>query len=195
MAETLLEMQDRLKESSQTPFVLNSEYEDTGFIDQPKTERVSLLKDTCRWLAVLPGSFICVVLVMFPIHWVVMLIQFAFNNEIVNVEDPISLLARIPPEIIERLGYVFFTPLVLIVIGSKISPKYKFQVGIAMAILWGLLFGCVTGIGIAKVVNMNWLWHLISFALGVAGCVIGLLLVHKKQRETLSKENQNGRDY
>jgi len=182
---------DGLKEHTQTLFVPNVEYEEvsTDFIDKPKINKKSPLSHICRWLAVIPGSVVCVILVMFPIHWAVMLIQFAFKNEIVNVEDPISLLARIPPEFLERSVCVLFTPMVLIVTGSKIAPKCKFQVGIAMAILWGLWFGFVTGMGVARIINMDWFLHSISFALGVAGCVIGLLLVYRKQRETLFIES------
>jgi len=186
-------MHDSLNEHTQTLFVPNDEHEfSTDFIDKPKMNKKSPLSHFCRWLAVLPGSVVCVILAMFPIHWVVTLIQFAFKNEIVNGEDPISLLARIPPEVLERLVLVLFAPMILIVSSCKIAPKYKFQVGIAMAIFWGLLFGFVTGMGMARIINMDWFLHSISFALGVAGCVIGLLLVHKKQKETLFvEENWN----
>ncbi len=183
-------MLDSLKEHTQTLFVPNDEYEvSTDFIDKPKMNKKSPLSYICRWLAVLPGSVVCVILVMFPIHWAIMLIQFTFKNEIINVEDSISLLARIPPEMLESFICVLFTPMVLIVTGSKIAPKCKLHVGIAMAILWGLWFGFVTGMGVARIINMDWFLHSISFALGVAGCVIGLLLVHKKQRESKQFES------
>jgi len=162
---------------------------DSDFIDQPRINRKIRWKHVLRWLAVLPGSVVCVILAMFPIHWAVMLIQFSFKEgDTIYLEGPVSFLACIPPEILERLGYAIFTPMVLIVVGSKIAPKYKFQVGIAMSIFWGLLFGCGTGIGIARIFNMNWILYSITLALGVTGCIAGLLLVHKNQRETFPIE-------
>lgn len=109
------------------------------------------------------------------------------DNEAMITIDGKNLLAAIPPEMLERFGYAFFVPMVLIIAGAKIAPKYKFQTGIAMAIFWGLLFGCATGMVVTKHINMGWLRYAITFALGIAGCVIGLLFVHQKQADAITK--------
>jgi uncharacterized membrane protein YeaQ/YmgE (transglycosylase-associated protein family) len=149
--------------------------------DMHRTNNKSLTQ-ILRWFAVLPGSIICAILVMFPIHWAVMLIQFSCKEgDTINVEGLMGLLACIPPEMLERFGYALFVPITLIITGAKIAPKYKFQTGIAMAIFWGLLFGCATGMVVAKHTNMGWFRYTITFALGVTGCVLGLLQVYKDQ--------------
>lgn len=195
MSETLLEMHDKLRDSSQTPFVINNEGEDIDSINHPKTEAKAMLKNICRWLAVLPGSVACAMLATFLLHWVVMLIHFAcrVGDTVFSDDFLYGFVTHVSPDTLENLGYALFTPMVLIVTGSKIAPKYKFQVGIAMAVFWGLLFGLSMGIGIARIIFTDWLRlnyvHLLgSFALGIAGCVIGLLHVYKKQKETVLTE-------
>ena len=75
---------------------------DSDFIDKQRINEKILWKHVLRWLAVLPGSVVCVILAMFPIHWAVMLIQFAFKEgDTIYVEGPVSILACIPPEILD----------------------------------------------------------------------------------------------
>lgn len=155
-------------------------------MDKPQINKKSSLIQIFRWFAVLPGSIVCALLVMFPIHWAVMLIQFfgGADSEAMITVDGKNLLAAIPPEILERFGYALFTPMVLIIAGAKIAPKYKFQTGIGMAIFWGLLFGFGIGVALTRHIYWGWLRYIITIALGIAGCVIGLLQVHQKQKKT-----------
>ena len=52
-----------------------------------------------RWICVLPGALLCVVLVAFPVHWIVMLIQmFGKSDDSFITVDGKNLLAAIPPE-------------------------------------------------------------------------------------------------
>lgn len=136
----------------------------------------------------LPGSIVCAILVMFPIHWAVMLIQFVCKKgDTIYVEGPMGLLAAIPPKMLEYFGYALFVPMVMIITGAEIAPKYKFQTGIAMAIFWGLLFGFSTGVVVTKHIDMSWLRYAITIALGISGCAVGLLRVHQKQSKAESK--------
>jgi apolipoprotein N-acyltransferase len=148
---------------------------------------------TLRWLAVLPGALLCVVIVMFPIHWAVGLIQLLGKS---NDDSFISIggklpLAAIPPEMIERLGYAFFTPFVMIISGAYIAPKFKFQTGIALAVLWGIGFGAsmVYVISQNQYSGRDWLVLAITCVLGVAGVCSGLFRVYKKGEGGLNIEN------
>jgi len=161
-------------------------------MDKLQIKKKSLLIQVVRWFAVLPGSIICAVLVMFPIHWIVMLIQwfgplYEDNSITINGKPPLS---AIPPEMLERFGYALFTPMVVIIIGAKIAPKYKFPTGIGMAVFWGLIFGAGSAITISRgrFFGYGWLRFVIIFALGIAGVVFGLLQVYEKQKRTLGQE-------
>ncbi len=144
-----------------------------------------------RWLAVLPGAVLCVFIVAFPIHWVVMFIQhFPGDDSLVSIDGK-APLAAIPPEMLERLGYAFFTPFVMIVSGAYIAPKFKFQTGIALAVLWGIGFGA----SMAYVISQNqysgrdWLVLAITCVLGIAGVCLGLFRVYKKGEDRLGTES------
>lgn len=140
-----------------------------------------------RWLAVLPGAFLCVLLVAFPIHWAVELMQlFGRSNDDSFVSiDGKTPLAAIPPEMLERFGYAFFTPLVMIIVGAKIAPKFKSQTGIALAVLWGIIFGAGMTFVISQGQYFGWGWlhFAITCVLGIAGISLGLFRVHKAQKE------------
>lgn len=146
---------------------------------------------TLRWLAVLPGAILCVFIVAFPIHWVVMFIQHFHSDELLVSIDGKLPLAAIPPEMLERLGYAFFTPFVMIVSGAYIAPKFKFQTGIALAVLWGMGFGASMVYVISKnqYSGRDWLVLAITCALGIAGVSLGLLRVYKKGDDGLSIES------
>jgi len=140
-----------------------------------------------RWFAVLPGAFLCALVVEFPIHWVVMLIQlFGGSNDdsVISVDGKIPL-AAIPPEMLERFGYAFFTPVVIIVFGTKIAPSFKMQTGIALAILWGIFFGAGMTFLISQghYSGSSWLRFAITCVLGIAGVSVGLVEAHKAQKQ------------
>ena len=126
-------------------------------------------------------------LARFPIHWFVMLIQsFGSTNEdafiTINGKRP---LAAIPPELLERFGFAFFTPMIMIIVGAAIAPKYKFSTGIAITVLWGICLGASFTISIYQRWYSGWGWieFAIACALGIAGVAFGLFQVHKAQSE------------
>ena len=129
----------------------------------------------------------CVLLVTFPIHWAVQLIQLfsKYNDDSgisVNGKNPV---AAIPPEILERFGYALFTPLVMIYIAAKIAPKFRFETAIALAVLWGMIFGASMTLAISEGQYSGWGWvpFVISCTLGIAGVSIGLYKVHHAEKE------------
>ena len=137
-----------------------------------------------RWLAVLPGALLCALIVNFPIHWVVMLIQH-FGSISIDAETPI---AAINPEMLELLGYAFFNPFIIIISGAYIAPRFKFQTGIALAVLWGIIFGVsnTTSISQGQYSGWGWLRFVITCMLCVAGVCLGFFQVQRKGE----KENQ-----
>ena len=153
----------------------------------PSHKEMSVAIQVLRWLAVLPGAFLCALLVTFPIHWVVMLIQLfgdSGDDAVVSIGGK-NPLAAIPPEMLERFGYALFTPLVMIMVGAKIAPKFKFPTGIALAVLWGIVFGAGMALAISQgqYSGGGWLRFIVTCVLDIAGVSFGLFKVHKAQRE------------
>lgn len=146
----------------------------------------------------LPGALLCVVLVLFPIHWVVMLIQhFGTSSDDSGSGSPLSIyyyLAAIPPDVLEYFGRAFFAPFVLIVAGASIAPRFKFQTGIALAIAIGFLYG-VAATMIASDISdglytpERWLHLGITILLAISGIAAGLFQANKAERPSKSDDS------
>jgi hypothetical protein len=151
-----------------------------------QSKEISKPIQVLRWLTVLPGAIVCVGLAMFPIHWFVMLIKLLSSTIdddsfiTINGKHP---LAAVPPEMLERFGYALCTPMIMIIAGAAIAPKYKLPTGIAMAVLWGFGFGASFTIAIYRGWYSGWGWlqFAITFALGIVGVALGLFQVHRAQ--------------
>jgi hypothetical protein len=143
----------------------------------------SRIKDVLRWIAVLPGGLICAVLATFPIHWFVMMIHASRNTEMAHS------LSDVPPDILERFGYAFFTPFILIFVGAKIAPHFKFYTGIALAILWGVLFGIALPLAQSRGLlnDYGWIRFTLTCLLGLAGAALGLYQAHRIDDELFFK--------
>ncbi len=166
---------------------IRNEYDSQTYNKNLSNTETSRLAQVLRWFAVLPGAIMCAFLATFPIHWGVMLIQLFGNSSddsFVSIDGK-TPLAAIPSEMLERFGYALFTPIILIIIGAKIAPKYKAQTGIAITVLWALGFGAALTMTIFQRPYIGWSWPriAITFALGVAGAAIGLYRVHKTEYE------------
>ena len=143
-----------------------------------------------RWLGILPGAFLCVFLVTFPIHWTVMLIQIlgrSDNDAFISINGK-TLIAAVPPEMLERFGYAFFAPLVMIIVGTIIAPRFKFQTSIVLAILWGIIFGAGMILTLQSS-DWGWLRSVITVLLGIGGAGLGLFWAHKAQKEKISSDH------
>lgn len=101
-------------------------------------------------------------------------------------------LAAMPSEMLERFGYAFFSPLVLIIAGANIAPRFKFQTGITLAVLWGIIFGAGMTYVISQGQYSGWGWirFAITFVLGIAGVFIGLFRVYKTGEEGLGSKGE-----
>ena len=88
-----------------------------------------------RWIAAVPAGIIAAVLIMFPIHWFLILW--------VNIGDAplFGLISAETIEHIERLIIAFTTPFFIIYIGTLIVPTYHKETGVALAIFTALILG------------------------------------------------------
>jgi hypothetical protein len=153
---------------------------DTG--DTKMTRRNYIL----RWAAVVPGALLSVFVVMFPIHWVVML-QYMNTPDY----DASDLEALLSPQTLESFANAFFTPFVLISVGSRIAPKFKFSTGIALAVLLGVFYGWVATVVVGEIQQglytpTRWLRLGIAVLLCIAGLGVGLLQAQKVEQRALS---------
>jgi hypothetical protein len=136
-------------------------------------KNTSLPVQVLRWAVVLPGSIIAALIAMFPIHWIVLWLHMK------NSEGDNGFLAIIPEEMMERFLYAFCTPFVMIAAGMYIAPKLKYQTGIGLAVLWGVLFGASVVMTIGQYEGWNWLRFGITVVLGVAGVIAGLYQINQ----------------
>lgn len=154
------------------------------------------MKNNLRWIAVLPGALLCVLIVTFPIHWFVGLIQYfcSYSDYPIIAIKGKSLLTTIPPEMFERFGRAFCTPIVMILCGAKIAPKLKFQTGIALVVLWSIFFvGSIIYLILKNgFANLGWLQLSISSALGITGAFLGVYEL--KRKETALKMASYGKE-
>jgi hypothetical protein len=151
------------------------------------TRRVVIL----RWIAVLPGALAAVIIVLFPIHWFVMLVgHLGTSSDDSGSGSLLSLwhyLANIDPEVLEFFGNAIFTPLVLISVGARIAPKFKFFTGIALAIALGVFYG-MAATSIADDISEGlytperWLRLAITVCLQIGGVIIGLLVARMMEK-------------
>ena len=139
-----------------------------------------------RWVAVLPGALICVFLVLYPIHWFVML-QYTNNADY----DASDLKVILNPQTLELLMRAFLSPFILITVGAKIAPKFKFQTAIVLAIVLGVFYGVAATIVVGDIQEglytpMRWLNLAMTVLLCGAGMAVGLLQAHKIDRQEVT---------
>ena len=89
-------------------------------------------RNAVRWAAALPAGVVLGVLVLFPIHWVVLTMNWYASG----AEDP--SLWDLPPEDLERALDALFVPGTIILGSAMTAPKYHFYVAIAVAVLVGV---------------------------------------------------------
>lgn len=140
-----------------------------------------------RWVAVLPGAVFSALLVEFPIHWAVELIQYSGTVDDHSVTIYSTLFAAITPDVLEYFGYAFFVPFIITSIGARIAPKYKFPTAIALAIGMGFSYGWIAtqiagDISSGSYTSGSWLRLAITIVLAIAGLSAGLFQAYKHDK-------------
>lgn len=137
----------------------------------------TVIVETLRWIAVLPAALLSGLLVTFPIHWIVLLIGLVDNpNESVITVNGKGLLASINPATLERFGYALFVPIAALTAGAMVAPRFKFQTGIVLAVLWGMLLGAAITLALSRG-PFEWKM-LLALCVGAAGLFCGLKMAH-----------------
>jgi hypothetical protein len=139
------------------------------------------LKFWGRWLAVLPAALLSMVIVSFPVHWVVLgVTNSAKNGESVGI-------GNLPPETLERLGIAFFAPLAYVVAGAKVAPTYKLQAAVVLVILLAIVLSAsatyVASNGNLAYEGWRWLEFVAVVTLWVGGVIAGIYYVNENEEE------------
>lgn len=136
------------------------------------------MANTIRWLAVLPGSIVCMVFALFPLHFV--LYQTLTGSGIV---EPY-------PEAPERLLGPLISALAFVWAGSRIAPSRKVETGVVLFGAALLLVGAGFALGLAgaHIGSIQFYLRLGGFPLACAivGAFIGLYLVRRENPSSVN---------
>ena len=160
-------------------------------IDFRQPERFELL----RWFALVPSSILCVLVTLFPIHWLALLINhLGTSNDETATGSPLSIyyyLALLGPEALELFGNALMTSLVAITCASRVAPRLKFEVAIASSILFGVFYGYIytmiwEEIQDGRYTNVGQYIRLaVTILLQLSGICIGLILARRHARGSI----------
>ena len=140
-----------------------------------------------RWIAVLPAALLATVAVAFPVHWFVMLI-----NSSPSADGGRHMLSYVPPEMLQRFGLAYFGPLVFIMVGAYVAPRFKLATAAALA---GLLAGSLL---MAQLVLNDHLsaiplWQRgITWTLWAVAIAVALVVVRQNARKRQESSNVTG---
>jgi hypothetical protein len=147
-------------------------------------DRASRAKEILRWLAVLPGAFICAFLAQLLIHWIVFASQHDLTERDNHGNFVIGPLGLIDANVLEQLATAFSTPLLVIWAGAQIAPRWRFQTGIALAVILGIVYGIISTIVAREIVDGlytpgRWLRLVLTVILCALGIAVGLVIAHR----------------
>ena len=136
-----------------------------------------------RWVAALPAGLICALLVQFPIHWAIMAISSS------GKVGALGFYAKLPSDVLELFANAFFTPFIIISVGARIVPNYKFYSAIALAILMGVGYGIIfrrvsEDISLGLYTPERWIRLIITLLLCIAGFTSGLVTAKAMEQKS-----------
>lgn len=132
-----------------------------------------------RWLGVVPGAALSVIVTQFPIHWLVM-----FQYQGSPDYDFGGLDTFINPQTLELFMNAFFSPFIFIAVGVRIAPEFKFYTGIGLSICLGIFYGIASTVVFGEIQEglytpVRWLRLGITVLLCIAGIATGLYQASK----------------
>jgi hypothetical protein len=127
----------------------------------------------------LPAGLVAVVLVGFPIHWIVMIGTSYYGD------DGSLGLWNLPPESLERCGQALFAPMALILGACRVAPSHRVHVAGALTVAWAVLIGVVLTIA-AQSGNYAgvsaWSEFIAVGVLGAGGTLYSLFNVYQEEQ-------------
>ena len=132
-----------------------------------------------RWMAVLPGAILFVVLCDFPLHWFALLYKY-IPDRIIEFNNPAKL---------EYLLYAFFHPFLTIMAAAFIAPSKKFWVGLVFTVL-SLFLVLWTMIYSKQKDLVTYSTPELTFLIGIISCALGLWYVYNKYWLAGDKEDE-----
>lgn len=102
-------------------------------------------KDVLHWLAVLPGSFIAGLLVLFPLHWILYwLLSSSGEPDAFSIRFFTQLLGdKYTLYSVETFLSPIVTMITMIITSYIIAPRYKLNTSIIIASSWVIFMVCV----------------------------------------------------
>ena len=125
-----------------------------------------------RWIAVLPTGLLAVILIMFPVHWVILLGTALYSEDLG--------IWMVPPRILERLVQGFVVTSGIVYFGALMAPSHTFVTAVVLSIM------VVTGIVAAFVLTQiefkfaldysgfEWIEYGVLIGLQITGIAAGL---------------------
>lgn len=149
-----------------------------------------------RWLVALPAGLIAALLVMFPVHWGVVLLYATSRN------DPDAMIQRTKPsgeidtcgfitcfvsaESLERAVQAFVVPFVTLLVVGRIVPSRQFKAVFALFVAYLLVLGAILMKSATSGAYAGWGWLEFAavIALGVTGAASALFWKFRDWRDS-----------
>lgn len=147
------------------------------------------LKIIARWFAVLPGAVLCELAAQFPIHWCILFLSYRLKTDESGAIVINSWLPALPVEVLEYFANAFFTPFIIIAVGSCIAPNFKLKTGIAMSVLVGVFIGAIGVPPIASDIAeglytpVRWMRLAVTVVLWIVGISCGIFSAYLQAKE------------
>ena len=173
-------MQHRRESSNrQAPPRASTSHETEDHHDMPVRPTIASHHKVLRWIAVVPAGLAAGILVMFPIHW--FLILWATIGD----APFFGLLSAEGIEHIERLIIAFTSPFFIIYVGALTAPTHHKETGIALAVFTALILGGVyvfAFTGSPYLMGWNSLYFGATPVLNLAGIATALYKMRSRYR-------------
>ncbi|MFH1140884.1 MAG: hypothetical protein V1724_04275 [Chloroflexota bacterium] len=153
----------------------------------PETRRfwISPIGVALRWVIALPAGLVAALLLMFPVHWAILLVYYFSGSNADSMITTVSpageekgcglmgLTCFVSMESMERLAQAFVVPFVTLTVVGKVVPSHKFYAVAALFVIYLLVFGGFITLALTNGAYSGWGWLELAavLALGVSGSV------------------------
>ena len=133
-----------------------------------------------RWVLFAPAGLLAGLLVLFPIHWVVLLATSGGSDDGSGLA-----LSELPPETLERGATALLVPMTIIFVASQVAPTHKTYVAGVLAVGWALLLGVVLTVAAQSGSyqgSADWAEFVAVVTLGVTGTLVGFFTAYQEEQ-------------